>query len=195
MADGHPVTREGQRAVLSSEGNVQVVGVAGTEEEALRLVTETAPDLVVLDLNLAGEPSGIELCRRIKALPDAPYVLIFTAYNFAEDVASRSLTGTNGYLHKRSDSEELLDTMRRVAAGEKVWEAGERAGELGSVSYAALEYAHLTPRELEVLEMKLRRRTNAEIADALHISLNTVKHHVTSIYKKLEKSRDDLLRL
>ena len=180
MADGHPVTREGQRAVLSAEGDMQVVGEAGTGEETLRLVTEAAPDLVVLDLNLAGKPNGIDLCRRIKGLPDAPYVLIFTAYNFAGDVASRSLTGANGYLHKCSDSEELLDTMRRVAAGEKVWEAGERAGERGSVIHAALEDAHLTPRELEVLAMKLRRRTNAEIANALHISLNTVKHHVTA---------------
>jgi DNA-binding NarL/FixJ family response regulator len=174
---------------------MQIVGEAGTGEEALRLVTEAAPDLVVLDLNLAGKPSGIELCRRIKVLPGAPYILIFTAYNLAEDVASRSLSGANGYLHKCSDSEELLDTMRRVAAGENVWEARERVGERRPVIHAALEDAHLTPRELEVLAMKLRRRTNAEIASSLHISLNTVKHHVTSIYKKLEKSRKDLLGL
>ena len=173
---------------------MQIVGEAGTGEEALRLVTETAPDLVVLDLNLAGKPNAIELCRKIKALPDAPQLLIFTADNLAEDVPSPSLTGANGYLHKRSDREELLHTIRRVAAGEKVWEAGERSGERGTRIHAALNDAHLTPRELEVLAMKLNRRTNAEIADALHISLNTVKHHVTSIYKKLEKTRKDLLR-
>jgi two-component system response regulator DevR len=195
VVDDHPVTREGQRSVLSAEGDIQIVGEADTGEEALRLVTEAAPDLVVLDLNLAGKPNGIELCRRIKALPDAPYILLFTDYDLAEDVASRTSAETNGYLHKRSGSEELLDTIRRVATGEKVWKARERVGEWGSVSHAALEDAQLTPRELEVLAMKLRRRTNAEIADALHISLNTVKHHVTSIYKKLEKTRKDLLRL
>jgi two-component system, NarL family, response regulator DevR len=189
------MTREGQRAVLSAEGDMQIVGEANTGEEALRLVRAAAPDLVVLDLNLAGKPNGIELCRRIKSLPDAPYILLFTDYDLAEDAASRSSAETNGYLHKRSGSEELLDTIRRVAAGEKVWKARERVGEWGSVSHVALEDAHLTPRELEVLAMKLRRRTNAEIADALHISLNTVKHHATSIYKKLEKTRKDLLRL
>jgi DNA-binding NarL/FixJ family response regulator len=193
VVDDHPVTREGQRAVLSAEGDIQIVGEADTGEEALRLVRAAAPDLVLLDLNLAGELNGIELCRRIKALPHAPYVLVFT--DLAEDVASRSSAETNGYLHKRSGSGELLDTIRRVAAGEKVWKARERVGEWGAVSHAVLEDAHLTPRELEVLAMKLRRRTNAEIADALHISLNTVKHHVTSIYKKLEKTRKDLLRL
>jgi DNA-binding NarL/FixJ family response regulator len=66
-------------------------------------------------------------------LPDAPYVLIFTAYNFAEDVSARCSAETNGYLHKRSSSEEFLDTIRRVAAGEKVWQAAERVGRLGSV--------------------------------------------------------------
>lgn len=195
MVDGHPVTREGHRALLSAAGDMQIVGEADTGEEALRLVAEAVPDLVVLDFNLVGKPDGIELCRRIKALPDAPYILVFTDYDLAEDEGSRPSAETNGYLHKRSGSEELLDAIRRVAAGEKVWKAKERVGVWGSVSHAALEDARLTPRELEVLAMKLRRRTNAEIADALHISLNTVKHHVTRIYKKLEKTRKDLLRL
>src|SRR5918998_5037343 len=113
VVDGHPVTREGQRAVLSAEGDMQIVGEAGTGEEALRLVTEAAPDLVVLDFNLAGNPNAIDLCRRIKAMPGAPYILIFTAYNFAEDVPSRSLSGANGYLHKCSGREGLPDTVRR----------------------------------------------------------------------------------
>ena len=196
VVDSHPVTREGHRALLSAEGDMQIVGEADAGEEALRLVSEAAPDLVVLDLNLAGKLSGVELCRRIKALPHAPYILVFTDYDLAEDVASRPSAEANGYLHKRSGSEELLAAIRRVAAGEKVWETRERVGERGSVSHATLlEDAHLSPRELEVLAMKLRRRTNAEIADALHISLNTVKHHVTRIYKKLEKTRKDILRL
>jgi two-component system, NarL family, response regulator DevR len=194
VVDGHPLMREGQRAVLSAEGDIRIVGEADTGEEALRLVKKTAPDLVVLDLNLAGEPSGIELCRKIKALPDAPYVLIFTANDPTEDASARSSAETNGYLHKRSGSEKLLDTIRRVVAGEKVWETGKREGESGVVARAVPEGTPLTPRELEVLAMKLRRCTNAEIAAALHISPNTVKHHATSIYKKLEKTRKDLLR-
>jgi two-component system response regulator DevR len=195
VVDDHPLAREGQRAVLSAEGDMQIVGEAETGEEALRLVTEAAPDLVVLDLDLAGEPNGIDLCRRIKVLPNAPYIVVFTDCDLAEDVISRASAGPNGYLHKRSNKEELLDTIRRVAAGEKVWEAGEGVGERGPVIHSLKEYANLTPRELEVLALKLRRRTNAEIAEALHISPNTVKHHVTNSYKKLEKTRKALLRL
>ena len=127
MADGHPVTREGQRAILRAVDDVQVVGEADTGEESLRLVTEASPDLVILHLNLAGQLNGIELCRRIKALPDPPYVLVFTGRDLAEGEASRSWAETNGCPHKRSGGEELLDTMRRVTAGEQVWdEAGKR---------------------------------------------------------------------
>jgi DNA-binding NarL/FixJ family response regulator len=127
----------------------------------------------------------------MKALPEAPYVLVFTAGDVAGELPSDRVAGIDGYLDKRSSSEELLDSTRRVAAGEKVWKKGGPTGERDGVSP---EGPPLTPREMEVLAMKLQRRTNAEIAAALHISLNTVKHHVTSIYKKLAKTRKDLLR-
>lgn len=193
VVDSHPIMREGQRAILSGMGYIRIVGEAGAGEEALRLVKEKAPDLVIVDSDLAGKPSGIELCRRMKALPDAPYILVFTAGDFMKDVPADSLVEIDGYLHKRSASEELLDSTRRVAAGEKVWKRETSTG-AGGGSPAGPEGAPLTPRELEVLAMKLHRRTNAEIAAALHISLNTVKHHVTNIYKKLAKTRNDLLQ-
>ncbi len=120
---------------------------------------------------------------------------MFTAGHFGGDLPADYLVEVDGYLHKGSSSEELLDSTRRVAAGEKVWKGrgvmGEREDGAGA---SGLEGAPLTPRELEVLAMKLHRRTNAEIAAKLHISLNTVKHHVSSIYKKLAKTRKDLLR-
>jgi DNA-binding NarL/FixJ family response regulator len=194
VVDGHPVMRLGLRTLLEAQEDIRVVGECSGGGEALRLVEEGGPDLVVLDLNLIEGPDGIEVCRRTKALPDAPYVLIYTAYNLTEDVSSLMLPRADSYLYKHRNGEALLDAVRRTAAGEKVKETRQRAGGPGSVVRAAPEGARLTPRELEVLALKLRRRTNAEIAAALHISLNTVKHHVTSSYKKLEKSRKDLLR-
>ncbi len=196
VVDSHPLMREGQRAILSSKGSIQIVGEAGTGLEALRLVKETRPDLVIVDSDLAGKPSGVDLCRRIKTLPEAPYILVFTAGHFGGDLPADYLVEIDGYLHKGSSSEELLDSARRVAAGEKVWKGGGATEERGDgpVPPPGLEGSPLTPRELEVLAMKLHRRTNAEIAATLHISLNTVKHHVSSIYKKLAKTRKDLLR-
>jgi two-component system response regulator DevR len=118
VVDGHPVTRTGLKTVLGEEEDIQVVGQAESGGEALRLIAEAAPDLVVLGLNLVGDPDGIEVCRQIKTVPDAPYVLIFTAYNFAEDMASSLLAGADSYLHKRNSGEALLDAVRRTVSGE-----------------------------------------------------------------------------
>jgi two-component system, NarL family, response regulator DevR len=193
IIDGHPITRTGLKTALGTEEDIQIVGEAESGGEALRLVSEAAPDLVVLGLNLVGEPDGVEVCRQIKTMPDAPCVLIFTVYNFAEDMASSLLAGADSYLHKRSSTEVLLDTVRRTVSGEKIWDVGERVGDPRSALRTTPEGARLTPRELEVLALKIRRRTNAEIADALGISLDTAKHHITSIYKKLGKTRRDIL--
>jgi two-component system response regulator DevR len=193
IIDGHPITRTGLKTVLGTEEDIQIVGETESGGEALRLIAEAAPDLAVLGLNLVGEPDGVEVCRQIKTMPDAPHVLVFTAYNFAEDMASSMLAGADSYLHKRSSTEVLLDTVRRTVSGEKIWDVGERVGDPRSALRTTSEGARLTHRELEVLALKLRRRTNAEIADALGISLDTAKHHVTNIYKKLGKTRRDIL--
>jgi two-component system, NarL family, response regulator DevR len=193
VIDGHPVTRVGLNTLLDKEEDVRVVGEAGSGEEALRLVAKAQPDLVVLGLNLARELDGIEVCRRIKAMPDAPYVLVFTAYDFPKDMSSGFLAGADSYLHKRNGTEALLRAMRRTASGEKVWDVGEGIGEPRSVVSTTPTGASLTSREIEVLGLKLRRYTNAEIAEALGISPDTVKHHITNIYRKLGRKRKDLL--
>jgi two-component system, NarL family, response regulator DevR len=193
IIDGHPITRTGLKIVLGTEEDIQIVGEGESGSEALRLIAEADLDLVVLGLNLVGEPDGVEVCRQIKTMPDAPHVLVFTAYNFVEDMASCFLAGADSYLHKRGSTKVLLHTVRRTASGEKIWDVGERVGDPRSVLRVTPEGARLTPRELEVLALKLRRRTNAEIAGALGISLDTVKHHITSIYKKLGKTRRDIL--
>jgi DNA-binding NarL/FixJ family response regulator len=101
-------------------------------------------------------------------------------------------------LHKGVGCEDLLDAARRCAAGENVWDVStgrEGSGHHGDVLTrdCATVNTRLSPRETEVLALKLRRRTNAEIAEALNMSLNTVKHHVTRIQRKLEKPLKDLL--
>jgi DNA-binding NarL/FixJ family response regulator len=192
IADGHPVTRLGLKALLLA-ANMRVAGECGGDEEVLRLAAEGRPDLVTLGLNLAEEVERIEVCQQIKALPHAPHVLVHAAYNFPETVSACFLAGADSYLHKNADLEELLGAIRRTASGERVWSPGGQVGEPRSAMYTTPTDAGLTSRELEVLGLKLHRRTNAEIARELHISLNTVKHHVTRIYKKLGKGRGDTL--
>jgi DNA-binding NarL/FixJ family response regulator len=195
VVDDHPVTRLGLKTVLDAEEDMRVMGQASGGDEARGVVAEANPELVVLGPSLAGKPEGVEVCRRIKAMAGAPYVLVYAARDSAEEMLSYLLVKADSYLHDGGNVEALLDAVRRTAAGEKVREPRERAGELPSVvGITPEDVVSLTPRQLEVLALKLRRYSNTEIARALRISPNTVKHHVTGIYKKLGKGRGEVLR-
>jgi DNA-binding NarL/FixJ family response regulator len=147
---------------------------------------------VLLDLRL-GEDSGIEVCREMKAMPDAPRVLVFTAHTDVEDVAAATLAGADGYLHKGVASEELIDAVERTYAGGRVWLLPAAEEESASRIEEVSGEARLTPKEKEVFALVLKRRTNAEIAGELYISLYTVKNHVSSILRKLGlKSRREI---
>ncbi len=192
LVDDHPTVRFGLRHLLVSAG-FEVVGEAEDAAGALRLVAELRPDLVLLDLRL-GEDSGIEVYREIKAHPEAPCVLVFSAHSSVEDVAGATLAGADGYLHKGVEGEELIDAVRRTVAGGRVWLLpSENEEEAAARIREASSEARLTPKEKEVFALVLTRRTNAEIAGELYISLYTVKNHVSSILRKLGlKSRREI---
>lgn len=116
--DDHPTVRFGLKHLLGSAA--EVTGEAENAADAVRLAEELRPDLVLLDLRL-GEDSGIEVCRELKALPDAPRVLVFTAHTTVEDIAGATLAGADGYLHKGVEGEELLAAIERIHAGGRVW--------------------------------------------------------------------------
>ncbi|MCA1715526.1 MAG: response regulator transcription factor [Actinobacteria bacterium] len=192
LVDDHPTVLFGLRHLLGSAG-FEVAGEAGNAAEAVRLAEELHPDLVLLDLRLGGD-SGIEACREMKALMHAPRVLVFTAHASVEDVAGATLAGADGYLHKGVAGEELLDAIRRTHAGGRVWLLpAENEEEAATRIQEASDEARLTPKEKEVFALVLKRRTNAEIAGELYISLYTVKNHVSSILRKLGlKSRREI---
>jgi DNA-binding NarL/FixJ family response regulator len=193
LVDDHPTVRFGLKHLLASAG-FEIVGEAGNADDAVRLVEDLVPELVLLDLRL-GEGSGIEVCREIKALSDSsPRVLVFTAHASVEDVAGATLAGADGYLHKGVEGKKLLDAVRRTHAGQRVWllpvENEEEAADLARETSGK---ARLTPKEREVFALVLKRRTNSEIASELYISLYTVKNYVSSILRKLGlKSRREI---
>jgi DNA-binding NarL/FixJ family response regulator len=148
------------------------------------LVAAELPDLVVLGYDLSRGADGVRVCRAIKRSPRPPKVLVLAGSNFAEAMLPFFLAGADSYLHRGSDRPGILDAVHRTAAGERIWEtvAGTEAASMPVGDPAA---ARLTSRELEVLTLKLHRRTNSEIASSLNISSHTVKHHVSSIIRKL----------
>ena len=192
MVDGHPATRRGLREILNEAGDTRVVGECGRSDEATQLVEKTRPELVILSLDTAGETEGLEACRRLKALPEAPYVLVQTAFNYTKDLLSCLLAGADSCLYKHAGCEELLDAVMRTASGERILHLGESFGGEPHVSAGA---DRLTPREREVVALAAERHTTAEIAGRLHISPQTVKNHLRSAYRKLGiQSREALFK-
>lgn len=194
IVDRHPMMRFGIKTFLGAADDIRVVGESGDGEEALGLIEAARPDLVVLGLNPTGETDGIELCQKLKSLQEAPRVLVHTAYNFPDDLASCFLAGADGFLHKSTGRQIFLDAVRSTAAGRGPWLPGEGIGEPRSRISTTPEGIELTPRELEVLGLMIHRYSYAEIAEALHISPDTVKNHVSRILKKFgAKSTRQLL--
>ena len=185
LVEDHPTTRFGAKTVVELTEGVEVVGEAEHADEALELIEERKPDLVLLDLKLRGGSDGIELCREIKALSDPPYVLVYSAYNSPKDIAACRLCNADGYIHKSEDPEQLLQALEKARAGESVWLLGLEPEEPDARLDEARRQADLTEREEDVFALLLRRRTDSEMAEELCISPHTVKTHVANVLAKL----------
>ncbi|MBC3763059.1 response regulator transcription factor [Quadrisphaera oryzae] len=185
LVDDHPVVRLGLRALLEQEG-IAVVAEAATCEEAVRAAVDHAPDVVLMDLQLdpaPGAPGGAEATRRIRALPDAPPVLVLTNYDTDGDILGAVEAGASGYLLKDAPPAELLAAVRAAAAGESALAPAVASRLLARVR---APQTSLTPREVEVLALVADGRSNGDIAAELSISEPTVKSHLVHVFTKLD---------
>jgi DNA-binding NarL/FixJ family response regulator len=188
LADDHAVVREGYRRLLERTEDISVIGEAGTGEDAYRMFTELAPDVVVMDINLPGI-GGIEIARRIIAREPQARVLMFSMH---EDVVfpSRALqTGARGYVTKSSAPEVLVEAVRLVAAG-KLYISHDMAQELAVQMLPGNQnpLQALSAREFEVFRLLVAGHSIAEIARILSLSYKTVANHQSSIRQKLDVS-------
>lgn len=193
LTDDHAVVRVGLKAILADDPRLVVVGEAGTGEECLRLVPVLKPAVVLLDLRLPDLP-GFEVCRRLKALPEAPAVLVLTSFADDQLVLESISAGADGYLLKDFEQAELGSAIVRVAGGgsildpviaRKVMEAS-RGREMNSPSNGpASRLARLSPQEQRILELIAGGGTNKEVATALGLSDGTVRNYLTSAFTKL----------
>ncbi len=182
VVDDHPLFRDGLVGLLATVPDVEVVGAAGTGEEAVRLSVETAPDVVLMDLNLPGVP-GLEATRQVTS-KTAAQVLVITMVDDDESVVAALRVGARGYVLKGAAQEEVLAAIRTVAGGGVVFGAGaaERVLAGGRSRYGT----DLTEREAQVLALVADGRSNAEIARDLEVSVKTVQNHVSRVLAKLQ---------
>jgi DNA-binding NarL/FixJ family response regulator len=188
VVDDHDVFRRGLSGLLV-EHDLQIVGEAGSGEEAIDVVGEVAPDVVVMDLNLPGI-SGIEAIRELASTAPQTRVLVLTISGGDADVTEAVLAGACGYLLKDASIQEIIAGVKAAAAGESLISpriAGRLLDRIRTGSTGAYnERAELSKREVEVLRGVANGKDNLEIATELFISPNTVKNHISNILTKLQ---------
>jgi DNA-binding NarL/FixJ family response regulator len=181
VADDHPVVREGLRAMLDAEPDLDVVGEAGSGAEAIALAARLRPDVVLMDLRMPGT-DGVEATGAITAAGDAR-VLVVTTYDTDRDILRAVEAGATGYLLKDAPRRELAEAVRAAARGEIVLAPPVARKLVSRVRLPAVETP--TRRELEVLAEVARGLSNGEIGRSLHISEATVKSHLVRVFEKL----------
>ncbi len=189
VADDHEVVREGTRRMLERESDMVVVGEAADGREAVRLVSELHPDVLVLDVRMPGL-SGIEVTRRVKSAHPRVKVLVFTAHDDSRYVFPLLDAGADGYLLKTVGQRDLVKAIRDVHRGETALHPAvarrvvQRLTHRGRFQAEGMVEA-LTEREMEVLRAVARGWSNKEVSAALHISPHTVQVHLSNIFAKL----------
>jgi DNA-binding NarL/FixJ family response regulator len=197
IVDDHDLFRTGLRNLLEEQG-VQIVGEAASGNEALRLVRELAPDVVVMDLNMPGM-TGVEATRQIATIAPLTRVVVLTISDEDADVMDAILAGACGYLLKDASITELLSGIRSASVGESLISPTIAAKVLQRVRAATSQpdieatiRAELSDREIEVLKLIANGKDNAVIANELHISPKTVKNHRSTTASRRLSTQSDL---
>ena len=191
IVDDHDLFRTGLKNLLEEQG-VQVIGEAANGRDALRLVSELAPDVVIMDLNMPGI-SGVDTTRQLAAVAPLARVVVLTISADDDDVMNAVLAGACGYLLKDSSIQDLVAGIIAAAAGESLISpqiASKVLQRLRSqtshADAAETIRAELSDREIEVLKLIANGKDNAQIAAELFISPKTVKNHISNILMKLQ---------
>jgi NarL family two-component system response regulator LiaR len=188
LVDDHQVVRQGVRAFLDVQPDMLVVGEAESGEMAVKMASEFAPDVILMDLLMPGM-DGVEATRRIKQISPHTQIIILTSYHDDEHIFPAIRAGALSYVLKNIGPAELTEVVRKAAMGEAVLNSQVAARLVqefrGAGNEAPNPFVELSDREMEVLRLIAEGQRNADIADELVISEKTVKNHVSNILSKL----------
>lgn len=193
LVDDHPIVRAGMRAVLNDADDLRVVAEGATGTDALRLVAEHRPDVLVLDVNLP-DVNGVQVTRQLRAQGASTAILVLTVHHDRQTVLGILEAGATGYVVKDDALETLVSAVRAVARGE-CWLSPEIARQVVDrathpvgaqfIASSSADTLPLTPREIEILCLLAQGCDNATIAQKLVITTRTVQNAVSTIYAKL----------
>ncbi|MDH4118217.1 MAG: response regulator transcription factor [Acidimicrobiia bacterium] len=191
LVDDHEVVREGLRAMLEAEEDINVVGEAGTAADAIRRVGFDDPEVVVLDVRLP-DGSGVEACREIRQRFPEVKVLMLTSFADEEALMSAIMAGAAGYVLKRIKGHDLIDSIRRVGRGESLLDPDMTERLFKKLRGDEPEdplLARLSPQERTILEHIAEGKTNRHIAEEMFLAEKTVKNYVSNMLSKMGMHR------
>jgi two-component system response regulator DevR len=191
LLDDHEVVRRGIADLLSSVEGFEIVGEAGTAEEARNRILAIRPDVAILDGRLP-DGSGIDVCRDVRSALPQTYCLILTSYDDEDAVLASVLAGASGYVLKEVRGSGLIDAIRQVAMGRSLIAPGiieQVMARVRAGTAADNRLAGLTEREREVLDLIAEGLTNRQIGERMFLAEKTIKNYVSSLLAKLGMER------
>lgn len=187
VVDDHPVLREGLSAVLNTQPDFRVISEAESGAEAVEIIVELRPDVVMLDLEMP-EMDGVETLKRLREHNPDIRVIVFTAFDTDERILAAIQAGAQGYLLKGAPRDQIFEAVRVVHSGDSLLQpvvASKLLRQMSQTSESTETFVSVTPRGLDVLRPLARWLQNKEIAEELGITERTVKFHVGSILNRL----------
>ncbi len=184
LLDDHELVRRGLREYLGEEGDLEIVGEAGTATDAVAAIEAMQPDVAIIDVRLP-DGNGIEVCREVRSRVPRTQCLILTSYADDEALFDAVVAGAAGYVLKETKTSELVRDIRKLAAGESLIDPAMKKDVMSRASANAGRDAELSPQEERILELIGEGLTNRQIGERLHLAEQTVKNYVSRLMSKL----------
>ena len=193
LVDDHEVVRQGLKALLEAEDDIEVVAEADSGKIAVDFARIHNPSVMVMDVRMPGG-SGVEACRQIRDESPDTQVIMLTSFSDDEALFNSIMAGAAGFVLKQIRGRDLIDAIRKVGAGQSLLDPGVTNRVLERLRKAKFEekdpkLARLSPQEERILDMIGEGLTNRQIAERIHLSDKTVKNYVSTILQKLEVAR------